>query len=173
MYEKMRGSEIVFSGRLVNVRVDKVELEDGRQSVREVVEHPGAVGILPVTADGDLILVRQFRYAIGREILEIPAGTREEGESAEACARRELVEETGYSAARLEHLVSFFVSPGWCTEELVIYRASDLAPGDVHTDMDEVIAVQAVRPEQIPGLMHDGQIADAKTITALLLHLTQ
>lgn len=173
MAETQRNSETVFAGQLVTVRVDDVELDNGRQSTREVVEHPGAVGILPVTSDGNFMLVRQFRYAVGRELLEIPAGTREADEPPEACARRELEEETGRRATSLELLIRFFVSPGWCTEELIVYRATDLMEGDAATEDDEVIAVEVIRPDQIAGLMADGEIADAKTVTALLAHLAE
>jgi ADP-ribose pyrophosphatase len=171
-HEKRTASEIAFDGRLVRVRVDQVELPSGRESVREVVEHPGAVGILPVTAEGNVILVRQFRYAIGRELLEIPAGTREPDEPPEVCAARELREETGFVADVIEPLLRFFVSPGWCTEELIVYRATGLSQTGADPEDDEVIEPVEVRPGEIPGLMRDGSIADAKTVTALLAYLS-
>ena len=118
--------EQVFKGRLLRVRVDNVRLPDGCESTREVVEHPGAVAILPVLDDGRLVLVRQFRYAVGRDLLEVPAGTREPNEGPRECAIRELREETGYSVDEVEELCRFFVSPGWCTEELIVYRAGNL-----------------------------------------------
>lgn len=171
MNEVQKSTRTEFDGKLVRVRVDEVAFPDGRHSIREVVEHPGAIGILPVLPDGGLVLVRQFRYAVGRELLEIPAGTREAGEPPEACAHRELAEETGYKASQLEHLLSFFVSPGWCTEELIVYRATGLQAGQADTEEDEVIAVEVIGPDEISGLMRDGWIADAKTVTALLAHL--
>ncbi len=164
-------SETVFAGRLLRVRVDTVRTADGRETVREVVEHPGAVAILPVTAAGELILVRQFRYAVGRDLLEAPAGTLEEGETPEACAYRELEEEVGVRAGRLELLTRFFVSPGWCNEELVVYRARDLESSTARPEDDESLEVVLVRPEEIPQLIADGQIADAKTLTAVTMHL--
>lgn len=171
-HERRTASEVVFDGQLVRVRVDQVVLPSGRASVREVVEHPGAVGILPVTAEGNVILVRQFRYAVGSELYEIPAGTREPDEPPEVCAARELREETGFEAEVIEPLLRFFVSPGWCTEELIVYRATGLSQVGASPEDDEVIDPVEVRPGEIPGLMRDGRIADAKTVTALLAYLS-
>lgn len=170
MTEQLLESNTPFEGRLVNVRVDRVRLPSGRETTREVVEHPGAVAILPVMADGSMVLARQFRYAVGRDLLEVPAGTREPDESAEECARREIVEEVGLQAGRLELLVRFFVSPGWCNEEIVIFRAWDLEETIILPEEDEAIDVVTVRPDEIPELIASGQIADAKTITAVLMH---
>lgn len=171
MAEHTLRTSTVFSGNLINVRQDDVRLPSGRESVREVVEHPGAVGILPVNAEGNFILVRQYRYAVGRELLEIPAGTREPDEPPRDCAIRELEEETGYRATEIEHLVSFYVSPGWCNEELIVYRARDLTAGDSSPEQDEDLEPVVIRPDQVSGLMRDGMIADAKTVTAILTHL--
>jgi ADP-ribose pyrophosphatase len=151
--------------------VDEVELEDGRRARREVVEHPGAVAIVPVLDNGDLVLVRQFRYAVGRALLELPAGTREPNEPAERTAARELREETGYEARHWELLTHFFISPGWCNEALFVYRALDLTAVESALEEDEQVEVVTVRPGEIMGLMRDGEIADAKTLTGLLLHL--
>ena len=170
MAEQLIDSSRPFEGRLINVRVDRVRLPSGREAVREVVEHPGAVAILPVLADGRLVLVRQFRYAVGRDLLEVPAGTREPDESAEECARREVEEEVGLRAGRLELLANFYISPGWCNEEMVIFRAWDLEETGASPEDDESIEAVAVRPNEVPGLISSGQIADAKTITAVLLH---
>jgi ADP-ribose pyrophosphatase len=162
--------EHVFSGRIISVRVDQVRLPDGSKSVREVVEHPGAVAILPVLDDGRLVLVRQFRYAIGRELLEVPAGTREANEGPRECAIRELREETGFASDDVEELTRFFVSPGWCNEELIVYRARNLRAGDAALEHDEHVTVEIISPADIPALIAAGQIADAKTLTALLAH---
>lgn len=173
MAETRLSSERPFEGHLVNVRVDQVKLPSGRESVREVVEHPGAIGILPVTEQDTILLVRQYRYAVDRTLLEIPAGTREEGERAEETAIRELREEIGMNADQIELLTRFFVSPGWCTEELTIYRATGLNSAELDPEDDEDIETVEIGPDEIPGRMRDGQIADAKTITALLAHLSQ
>ena len=171
MQEERIASATVFDGRLLTVRVDTVKTPGGRETSREVVAHPGAVGILPIMADGRIILVRQFRYAVGRELLEIPAGTREPDETAEECAYRELEEEVGMRAGRLELMASFFVSPGWCNEELVIFRAWDLEPSTANLEDDEDLEVVIVRPDEIPQLIAGGQIADAKTLTSLTMYL--
>ncbi|HUZ02507.1 MAG TPA: NUDIX hydrolase [Thermomicrobiaceae bacterium] len=169
--EEMVDSRREFDGKLIRVRVDTVRLPDGSERRREVAEHPGAVAILPVLPGGELVLVRQYRYAVGRTLLEVPAGTREPDESTEACAHRELAEETGFRASNLRELVRFYVSPGWATEELVAYVASDLEPGEARPEDDERLEVVAVRPEEVSDLIARGEIGDAKTIVALLAHL--
>lgn len=161
----------VYEGRILKVRVDRVRLDNGRETTREVVEHPGAVAILPILNDGSMLLIRQYRYAIGRELLEVPAGTREPGEPAEVTARRELEEETGKRVGRIELLTRFYISPGWCNEQIVIYRAHDLVDTETNLDDDEVIDLVRVTPEEVPGLVASGEIADGKTITALMYHL--
>ncbi len=166
--EQRLQSTTVFDGKLLKVRVDTVRLPDGSERKREVVEHPGAVGILPVLPDGRFILVRQYRYAVGREMLEIPAGTREPDEGPEECAQRELREETGYVASELKEMTRFFVSPGWATEELIIYIATDVVPGPPAPADDEFLEIVQVRPEDVVHLIRDGDIADSKSIVALL-----
>ena len=166
--EEQIQSNVVFDGKLLKMRVDTVRLPNGSERKREVVEHPGAVAILPVLPDGQLILVRQYRYAVGHEMLEIPAGTREADEGPEACAHRELREETGYVATELKEMVRFFVSPGWATEELVIYVATDVVPGPSEPADDEFLEIVRVRPEDVVHLIRNGDIADSKSIIALL-----
>jgi ADP-ribose pyrophosphatase len=169
MSETQITSNAAFNGKLIKVRVDTVRTESGREATREVVEHPGAVAILPVTDDGRLILVRQFRYAIGRAILEVPAGTREAGEADEVTAVRELREEVGVEADKVELLARYFISPGWCNEQITIYRATGLRDVGVQPDQDEVIELVTISPDDLPTLIASGEIADAKTITAILL----
>ncbi len=169
--EELIQSTTVFEGKLLKVRRDTVRLPDGSERQREVVEHPGAVGILPVLPDGQLILVRQYRHAVGRVMLEIPAGTREPDEGPEECAIRELREETGYITPELKELVRFFVSPGWATEELIIYLATDVVPGPPDPEDDEFLEIVQVRPEDVVHLIRDGDIADSKSIVALLAFL--
>src|SRR5688572_18997437 len=172
MPEERISSERVFDGRLVKVRVDAVRLPSGREATREVVEHPGAVAILPVTDSGKLILVRQFRYAVGRSLLEVPAGTREPGEPDEETAGRELHEEVGLEAGTIELLARFFISPGWCNEELVAFRATDLREIGAQPEQDENLDIVEIDPADVPTLIANGEIADAKTITAVLAHLS-
>ncbi len=169
--EKRVASETIYSGKLINVRLDSVRLTTGRLTDREVVEHPGAVAILPVTSEGDIVLVRQYRYAVQRTLLELPAGTRESGESAEDCAIRELKEETGYAADQIEMVANILVSPGWCNEEIQIFQATRLSFVGPDPDQDEVLDVVEVRPDEIPGLIRDGEISDAKSVVALQSYL--
>jgi len=171
MTEKRISSELVFDGKLIRVRVDRVELPSGRMGAREVVEHPGAVAILPVRDDGRMVLVRQFRYAIGRSLLEVPAGTREPNEDALATAIRELHEEVGLRADHVEPLVRFLVSPGWCNEELLAYRATGLHEIGATPEEDEEIEIVEITPDEVPALIAAGEIADAKTITSIYAHL--
>ncbi|MEW6031318.1 MAG: NUDIX hydrolase [Bacillota bacterium] len=175
-------SRAVFRGRLVGLRVDEVRvLPEGRAASREIVEHPGAVAVVPVTTEGEVVLVRQYRYAAGEELLEIPAGTLEPGEEPAACAVRELREETGRSAAALEPLGSLFSSPGFCDEVIHLFLARLEDPGDeasangergaynYATDEDERLEVVVLSLERAVGLARDGRLRDAKTVAGLCL----
>ena len=164
-----------FDGVHVRVRVDEVRLPSGRITTRETVEHPGAVAIVGVTTEGDVLLLRQSHHPIGRTLLGLPAGTLEPGESAEACARRELEEETGYRAGRLTQLASYFTSPGYTDERLTIFQADDCEPVGGAIDPDELIRLAPTPLRDVPGLVEPGpdQIADAKTLIGLLLLLRQ
>ena len=158
----------VYQGRVVALRVDEVVLPSGRVTEREVVEHRGAVGIIPVTAQGDVLLVRQFRAAIGRELLEIPAGTVEPGEGLEACVQRELAEEVGMRAGHLEPLLSFFPSPGFLTEEVHLYLASDLSPHRLRGEEEDLTVVR-VSLQDARALVSTGEIVDGKSIIGIIL----
>jgi ADP-ribose pyrophosphatase len=166
--EEVVRSRRVFDGKLIGVRVDAVRLENGEIHDREVVEHPGAVGVLPVLPDGRVALVRQYRHPVGRSLLEIPAGTREPSEPPEETARRELIEETGFHAGSLEPLVRFYVSPGWADEQLWIYLATSLKAGTARPEADEALSLELITADQIVALIQRGDIGDAKTIVALL-----
>lgn len=167
MTERTLRSERPWAGRLISVRVDDVELADGRRSRREIVEHPGAVGIL--AWDGARIaLVRQWRHAAGRELLEIPAGTLEPGEQPAATAARELAEEVGVAAASWEHGPTFFTAPGFCTEELRLYLATGLVPEVRAGAADEALTVEWVTLSEARAAIDGGGIRDAKSIAAIL-----
>ncbi len=159
-----------FDGNLLRVRVDRVRLSSGRECVREVVEHPAAVVILPLTADGDVLLVRQHRYPVGRTLLELPAGIVEPNESALEAARRELLEETGHEPDRLTELCSFFSSPGFATERLTLVRADDCRPVADRANAGEALTVERVRRADVASLLTASvaQIEDAKTLIGLL-----
>lgn len=168
------GSERGFDGAHLHLRVDRVRLPSGRESVREVVEHPGAVAVVGLTTAGEVLLIRQFHHAIGRALLGIPAGTREPGEDAAATARRELVEETGYEAAgELRELAGYFTSPGFTDERMTIFLARDCRPVGEVADPDESILLRRVPLAEVPALLRpgDGQVEEGKTLVGLLLLL--
>lgn len=162
-------SETIYDGRLIGLRKDKVQLPDGRTSVREVVVHPGAVAIVPLLDDGRVILVRQYRHAIGKILMEIPAGTLHPNETAEECALRELQEEIGYTAGQLEHLTSIYLAPGYSTELLHVFLARSLSPASREMDEDEFVEPVAIPLEEAISQICEGKIQDAKTAAALLL----
>jgi ADP-ribose pyrophosphatase len=163
-----------FDGKHVHVRIDEVRLPSGRVTVRETVEHPGSVAIVGVTRDRQVLLLRQSHHAIQRTLLGIPAGTLEPGETPEACALRELLEETGYRAGTLTQLASYFTSPGYSDERMTIFRADDCEPAGGTIDPDELIRLTLVPLAEIPQLVEPGpnQIQEAKTLIALLLLLS-
>jgi ADP-ribose pyrophosphatase len=144
-------------------------LPDGKETTFDVVVHPGAVTLIPVDSAGRILFVRQYRYAIGEELLELPAGTLDEGEEPEACAHREIREETGMSAGKLEKIGEFFLVPGYSTEYMYIYLASDLKPDPLPGDEDEFITVEAIAMQKIPELISQGILRDAKSLSALFL----
>ena len=168
--ERVLASEHPFTGKLLRLRVDRVALPSGRETTREVVEHPGAVAIVPLLPDGRVVLVRQYRHAVGAALLEVPAGTLDQpGESPEEAAARELAEETGYRAARLAPLVTFFPAPGFCTERLTVFLATGLTGGEQGPMEDEELTVETVALDAVPDLIARGELRDAKTLVGLLL----
>jgi ADP-ribose pyrophosphatase len=164
--ERCRKSDNVYNGRILNLRVDQVELDDGKSTVREVVEHRGAAAIVPVLQD-KVVLVRQFRYAAGSELLEIPAGTLERGEDPEACAKRELEEETGYKCSELQKMLECFMAPGYSTEKIHFYLAKNLRPSKMRTEEDERIQTQVIPIAAAMEMIRKGEIHDAKTVCGL------
>lgn len=168
MKETKIGGETVFSGKVLHVCVDQVELENGKQSVREVCLHPGGVGVLPLTDEGEVILVQQFRYAYGEELWEIPAGKLERGEDPAACGARELKEETGYTARELIPLGCIYPSPGYVDEKLYIYLARGLEAGTATPDEGEFVNVAKIPFNTLLARVMNDEIHDAKTVTAAL-----
>lgn len=167
--EVLRRREYVYQGRLLKLRLDHVQTADGRETTREIVEHPGAVAVVPQLPDGRVILIQQYRRPAGREVLEIPAGTREAGEDAETCVRRELLEEIGYRAGRIERLAGFYTTPGFTDEYMDLFLATDLTPADDDEPAEFEEALVLVQPSEVPDLLAAGEPLDAKTIAALLL----
>lgn len=161
------GSEVRFEGRILRLHVDRVRLPNGREGQREVVDHPGAVAVLPVTSEGCVVLVWQFRQAAGAAVLEIPAGKLDPGEEPEACARRELMEETGYHAGRLVRLGAMLPSPGFSGEWLHLYLATELKADRARPDADEFLAPCQATREQARAWLEGGSVRDLKTFAAL------
>lgn len=172
--EKWVDSRQIYAGKVVGLRVGDVQLDHGGTAFREVVEHPGGVGIVPVL-DDSVLLVRQFRIAVGREVLEIPAGKREgESEPVEHRARCELEEETGYRAGRLVPAGSILASVGYCSEEIFIFLAFDLEHVGQNLEFDEQLELVKVPLAEVPDLLASGSIKDSKTVVglhALMTHL--
>ncbi len=164
--ERLLRSQRIYEGRVVSLRTDEVELPSGRRAVREIVEHRGAVAVVPLI-DGDVLLVRQFRAAVGRALLEIPAGSVEPGETLEACLQRELGEEVGMRAGRVDHLVTFYPSPGFLTEAVHVYVADDLTPYRLQAE-EEDLSIVRVPLGEAAKLVAGGEIVDAKSIIGLL-----
>lgn len=166
-YERTKKVDEIFKGKMIQLHVETVELPDGREATREVVRHPGAVAVLPLTEDGRLIVVEQFRKALDRSIIEIPAGKLEAGEAPLACAIRELKEETGYSSDEISYLVSFSTSPGFADEIIHLYLAQNCKPGKNHLDEDEFLDLMLISKEDAYQMIANQQIYDAKTILAI------
>jgi ADP-ribose pyrophosphatase len=158
----------VFAGRVFAVTVDTIR-EGDKTYQREVVHHPGSAVIIPLFEDGTIALVRQYRHPAVRYLLEAPAGTLERGEVPEEGAARELEEELGYVAGRLEKLSEFFVSPGFCEEKMWVYLATDLAETRQQLEDDEILEVVRIPFSQVLSMITTGEIEDAKTIIGVML----
>ena len=162
-------SKQIYQGKIINLRVDTVRLPSGRVSTREVAEHSNAVCIVPIDENGDVLLVRQYRTPVQGPLLELPAGGVESGEVSEEAVQRELQEEIGYIAGNLQHLSSFWLTPGWSTEFMHAYLATDLSPSKLVGDDDENIVIVPVSMGRAMELIGTGEIEDAKSIAGLLL----
>ena len=167
--ERIVDSRRLYEGRVLNLRLDTVERPDGRRFQREVVEHGPVVAIVPLADDGDVLLVRQHRAAVGEVTLEIPAGGVDRGESLQEAAQRELQEETGRRAGRLERLCGFYVSPGYCNEFIHVFLARELSPAAIEGDEEEAIEVVALPLQEALRRVRSGEIHDGKSIIGLLL----
>ena len=171
--EKTLASQLIYEGRAVKLRVDTVQMPSGRETAREIVEHDDCVAIIAIDAENNVLLVNQFRKPIEKELLEIPAGGIDSGEDAVAAVRRELQEETGYLPGKVEKLGGFYSAPGYCTEYLYLYLATDLTPSQLYAEDTENIRLIRVPVSQIPELITSGRICDAKSIAGLLTFLEQ
>jgi nudix-type nucleoside diphosphatase (YffH/AdpP family) len=161
----------IYAGRVVTLRLKQVLTADGRLVVREIVEHAPGVAVVAVDDAGQVLLVRQPRPAVGARLLELPAGIVDPGETPLESARRELAEETGFAAERLEPLVEFYTSPGFSTERLYVFAASGLRPAQVVPDEDEEIELVRMPIHEAVERILGGEISDAKTVAGLLAYL--
>ena len=166
--EKTLKSKLLHEGRHFSFHRDEVELPSGHRTQRNVVRHPGAVAIVPVLPDGRVVMVRQYRYAAGKELLEIPAGTLEPDEPPLECARRELIEETGYEAGEMEILLSCYMAPGYSSEVIHLYLAGGLREVGGESEPDEELAVEKLDLGSAQELIKANVIEDAKTIIGIL-----
>lgn len=167
--EKTISSEKIFGGKIVNLRVDTVALPNGNTATREIVDHPGGVGVVAVDEDGYVCVVKQFRKPFDKIITEIPAGKLEYGEDPLCAAKRELEEETGYRAEEWTFLGSFYSSPGFCNEKLYLYLARELNKVGAHPDEDEFLSVEKRKLTELLSELSQSPEADGKTAIALLL----
>ncbi len=169
MRETELSREYFFKGRIMNARLDKVRLPDGKTASREVCEHVGGVGVLPVDKDGNIILVRQFRYPFDSVLLELPAGKLDHGENEDIseCGRRELLEETGCTAGRLVPLGMMYPSPGFLTEVTHLFAGLDLTEGEMHPDEGEFVELVRMPIAEVERLIEQGELNDGKTIAAM------
>lgn len=166
--EKTAAIHDIYRGRIVYLHEDEVTLPDGAPARREIVEHSGGVAIVPLDGEGNVYCVRQYRYAVGEHLLELPAGKLNDGEDPKQCAVRELSEETGFSAGEMISLGAIYPSPGYCKETLYMYLARELRPGRQHLDEGEFLDVEKYPLEKLVQLSLSGEIRDAKTVIAIL-----
>lgn len=160
----------IHRARIIRVVARDLVLPNGRQTTFTIVEHPGAVAIVPVHPNGDVVLLRQFRPTIGEEIYEIPAGTIEKGEAPLATAKREIIEETGLKAKKWEKIAEFYTAPGFCTELMHVYVARGLSPASAEGDADEILRPVRMSIDAALKLIRSKKIRDAKTIAGLLIY---
>lgn len=169
--EKTLSSQLIYDGRAVKLRIDTVQLPGGRETTREIVQHSDVVVMVVVDEDDNVLLVRQYRTPVERELLEIPAGGIDEGEEPEDAVRRELREEIGYLPNKVQRLGGFYSAPGYCTEYLHLYLATELAPSRLFAEDTEGISLVRVPVDDVPDLILSGKLCDSKSIAGLLSYL--
>ncbi|SDY89406.1 NUDIX domain-containing protein [Tindallia californiensis] len=168
MEEKTLKSHKIYEGKIISLRIDTVELPDQKYSKREVVEHSGAAAVIPMTKEGNVILVKQYRKPVESCLLEIPAGRLEQDEDPETCAKRELMEETGYWSNHFEKLMVYYTSPGFSNELIHIYLAYDVEEGKSNPDEDEYLEVLSIPFDHLLNKVYAGEVMDSKTIIAVM-----
>jgi len=168
LYEKKLTSKQIFDGKVVKLFVDTVELPDGREAIREIVRHPGAVCVIPVTNEGEVIMVKQYRYAFEQIMLEIPAGKLEPGEDPLEAVKRELEEESGVVANNIEYMGEIFTTVAIFDEKIHAYLATDLVFNNAHPDDDEFLEVERIPLKTLVDMVMNGEIKDSKTQICIL-----
>jgi len=167
-FELLR-SETLLKGRAFAIRRDWLKTPDGRETKYDIIEHGGSVILVPLDADGNLLFVRQYRHAAGTDLLELPAGTLDEGEEPAVCAAREIREETGFAAGTLEKIGEFYLAPGYSTEFMIVYLARDLTYDPLEADADEFLSVERIPLAEAIQMAERGEMPDAKSLAALFL----
>jgi ADP-ribose pyrophosphatase len=170
MIEKTISTKRIYDGKILNLRVDEVLLPNNKTSQREIIEHNGAVAMVAVNDDNELLLVKQYRKAVEEVIIEIPAGKLELNEDPDECAIRELIEETGFKPNKITRMFDLSTSPGFCTEIIHIYLAEDLEESFLECDDDEFIEVVKMNIDEAVNMISTGEITDSKTIAGLLYY---
>jgi ADP-ribose pyrophosphatase len=168
--EKTISSRYVFKGRALNLRIDTVINAEGHKTTREIVEHTECIAVVPVDAEGNILLVRQFRKALEKELLEIPAGGIDPGEDPPTAVIRELQEEIGFIPGKVEKLGGYYSSPGFCNEYLHLYLATDLKASRLYAEDTPGIETVKIKPRQIMGMINSGEICDSKSVAGLLYY---
>ncbi len=166
--EKTLSSQRIYDGRILSLRVDRVLLENGKETIREVIDHQGAAGVVAFDEEGRLLMVRQYRYPIGQEMLELPAGKIDPGETPLQCAARELQEETGYKAETLTELGGVYPAAAYDVELVHLYYAQGLTPVQQNLDADEILSVERIDFDEAVRMVLDGEILDSKTQIGIL-----
>ena len=169
--EKLLSREEVFIGRAVSLRIDTIEKKSGDVTTREIVEHADCIAVVAVDDQGRIVLVKQFRRPVNKTLLEIPAGGVEDGEDPKECARRELQEEIGYIPGKLQSLGGFYAAPGYCTEYLHLFLATQLTESRLAAEDTDEIEVVRIPVSEVRAMIDSGQICDAKSIAGLLRYL--
>jgi ADP-ribose pyrophosphatase len=169
--EKLLSREKVFIGRAVSLRIDTIEKKSGEITTREIVEHADCIAVVAVDDEGRIVLVKQFRRPVNKILLEIPAGGVEDGEDPEDCVRRELQEEIGYMPGKLQSLGGFYAAPGYCTEYLHLFLATQLTESRLTAEDTDEIEVVRIPVSEVRDMIDSGQICDAKSIAGLLRYL--
>lgn len=168
LIEKPLDSRILYTGTIVRLRRDTARLPNGHLAMREVVEHPGGVGIVAVDDQDCVLMVRQFRYPLGEILLEIPAGKLDHGEDHHLAAQRELSEEVGATASKLTYMGYVYASPGFCDEAIHLYLAEELSFGEAHPDEDELLLVERIPLSKLTAMALNGEMSDGKSVAAIL-----